>query len=257
MRALVFLKSILDPEAPPGAVGFSGRAPQARDVKHVLGPFESNALELAAKLRDAGGSFAAVALGGKEQEGGLRKALAIGAGRALHLRDEGLHRDPLAVATVLAAAAADLGGADVYLFGRQAGDYDQAVTPGLFAGILGIPFVPLVQSLEPSGTGLRLHREIPGGYEEVLVQPPVVLSATNGPATLLRLPRVKDVMLASRSPIEAQESPPASDGLELMTLSAASSGRAGRKLEGDVAELAAALAAEIRRALPGLGGGAA
>lgn len=257
MRAVVFVKSILDPEAPPGAIHFAGTAAGAPGVRHVLGPFESNALELAARILDAGGSFAAAALGGPEQEAGLRKAFAVGAERCLLVAAPEGHIDPYAAARALVRAAEELGGADVLLFGRQAGDYDQAVTAGLVAGILGIPHVPLVQSLAVEGEGLRLRREIPGGYEELVAPLPLVISATNGPATLLRLPKVKDVMLANRRPIASLQAAIAPGGLELLALRAVSGGRAGQIREGDPAELAQALAAEIRKALPGAGGGAA
>ncbi len=256
MRVIAFVKSILDPEAPPGAIRFeAGKA--VGDVPQVLGPYEGNALELGVQIAEASqGELRVVALGGQEQETGLRKALALGAVAAVRVDVPGGFRDPLDTAGELKAAADALGGADVYIFGRQAGDWDQGVTAGLFAGLSGLPYVPLVQSGEVSGTGLKLRREIPGGYEEGEIAAPCVLSASNGPGTLLRLPKVKDVMLANRKPIEVREGGQASAGFSPASLEASVTRRAGRRIEGDLKAQAEGLAQELRRVIPGIGGGA-
>ncbi len=256
MRVIAFVKSILDPEAPPGAIRFdSGRA--QGDVGQVLGPYEGNALELAAQIAEgSGGAFVAIALGGKEQETALRKALALGATSAVRVeREEGFH-DPLATAREMQAAAEAAGGADVYVFGRQAGDWDQAVTAGLFAGLAGLPLVPIVQGAEVRGAALSVRREIQGGYEEGEISPPCVLSASNGPGTLLRLPKVKDVMMANRKPIEVRPAISPSGGFKVSDLRANAASRAGRRIEGDLKSQAEALAQDLRRVIPGIGGGA-
>ncbi|MDA8346243.1 MAG: electron transfer flavoprotein subunit beta/FixA family protein [Thermaerobacter sp.] len=256
MRAIAFVKSILDPEAPPGAIRFdAGKA--LGDVPQVLGPYEGNALELAVQIAEASqGEFRAVALGGPEQEAGLRKALALGAAQAMRVDVPSGFHDPLDTARQLKAAADALGGADVYLFGRQAGDWDQGVTAGLFAGLAGLPLVPLVQAAEVAGAGLKVRREIAGGYEEGEIAVPCVLSASNGPGTLLRLPKVKDVMLANRKPIELRAGAQSGAGFRVSDLKASVTSRAGRRIEGDLKAQAEGLAQELRRAIPGIGGGA-
>ena len=256
MRVIAFVKSILDPEAPPGAVRFeAGQA--LGDVPQVLGPYEGNALELAVQIAEgSAGQFTAIALGGKEQEVSLRKALALGAVQAIRVEAQDGFRDPLHTARQLKKAADAAGGADVYVFGRQAGDWDQGVTAGLFAGLAGLPLVPLVQGASVAGAGLKVRREIPGGYEEGEIAAPCVLSASNGPGTLLRLPKVKDVMMANRKPIDAVAGEAPGDGFQIMELQASASTRAGRRIEGDLKAQAAALAQELRRVIPGIGGGA-
>jgi len=254
MRSIVFLKAILDPEAPPGVLRFSP-AGASGDVQQVLGPFEGNALELAVQLAQAAsGSFVAVAQGDPAQDAALRKALALGAESAVRVEADGAFTDPLVTARRLRAVALSLGAADLYLFGRQAGDWDMGVTAGLFAGLMDLPFVPLVQRAVPEGDALRVRREIAGGYEESLRRPPLVLSVTNGPATVLRLPKVKDVMLANRRPIDVRAPEAGPAGLALEGLAAARTERAGRMLSGDPAAQAEQLAAELRRFRIGQGG---
>jgi len=248
MKIVVFVKAILDPEAPPGMIHFDGTIEGGR-TPYVLGPFESNALETAARLAEAGGSaFTAVAQGGVEQEVALRKALALGADRAVRVDAQGLYHDPLATARRLALAA---GEADIYIFGRQAGDFDQAVTAGLFAGAVGTAFVPLVQRAEIRDGGLSLKREIPGGYEELEIDLPAVLSVTNGPDTLMRLPKVKDVIAANRKPIELMAEEEDRDLSSLAAVRPRDTRRAGRRLTGDLPELARALGAELEPFLQG------
>ena len=255
MRILCFLKAILDPEAPPGAIRFPGKV-ESGDVATVLGPFEGNALELSVQLAEtSGGSFVAVAMGDGSQDVALRKALALGAERAARIDAEPGFQDPLAAARRLQAAARELGEADAYVFGRQAGDWDMGFTAGIFAGLMDLPFVPLAQHAEIAGEGLRLRREIAGGYEESLVRGPLVMSVTNGPATLMRLPKVKDVMLANRRPIDVLRPADAAASVTLHEIAAAQVTRQGRMLAGDAAAQAAQLASELRRFLVGAGGG--
>ncbi len=254
MRILCFVKAILDPEAPPGAIRFPGKV-ESGDVSTVLGPFEGNALELALQISEASaGSFTAVAMGDGAQDVALRKALALGAGRAARIDVATGFVDPLGAARRLESAAKELGGADVYIFGRQAGDWDMGVTAGLFAGLLDLPFVPLVQQAEVAGEGLRLRREIPGGYEESLRTGPIVLSVTNGPRTLMRLPKVKDVMLANRKPIDVLKPAEVGENLTLAEIAQAQVTRQSRMITGDAASQAAQLSAELRRFLVTGGG---
>lgn len=247
MRAIALIKSILDPEAPPGAIRFAGSVASG-DVTHVLGPFEGNALELAVQLAEAGeGSFAAIAAGGPEQDVALRKALALGAQTALRIDLEPGFHSPMQLAQRLWEAAQGMGPADVYLFGRQAGDWDLGVTAGLFAGVAGLPYIPLVREVRPEAGGVFVRREIPGGEEELKIAGACVLSATNGPKALLRLPKVKDVMLANRKPIARREPSEFRAGARIADIRPLTQGRAGRRIGGDLAAQARALAEEIRR----------
>ncbi len=253
MRIICFLKAILDPEAPPGAIRFAGKV-ESGEVATVLGPFEGNALELSVQIAQASaGGFVAVAMGDAAQDIALRKALALGAERAVRVDAPAGFQDPLAVARRLKAAAEEAGGADVYVFGRQAGDWDMGVTAGLFAGLMDLPFAPLVQHAEVVGANLRLRREIAGGYEESLRVAPLVVSVTNGPLTLMRLPKVKDVMLANRKPIDVLQAA-AEPSLEIAEIAQAQVTRQGRMITGDAAQQAAGLAAELRRFLVAGGG---
>jgi electron transfer flavoprotein beta subunit len=249
MRVLAFVKTIPDPEAPQEAYRFEGTEPDVSRVSWVLGPFEQNALEVAIQIGEGtGGEVLAVAFGGKEQEVGLRRALAVGAAEAVRVVGDERWLAPLARARRLKAAVDALGPADVYVFGRQAGDWDQGVTAGLVAGLLDVPFVPLVRAVTVQDGRLRVVRERPGGQEEGTVRLPCVLSVTNGPQTVLRIAKVRDVMMANRKAIRVLEE----TGDETSTWSVTSlrpnvSKRSGRKVTGSPEEVAEAFVAELKR----------
>ena len=207
LKVVVLLKPILDPELPARKfrIAADGRRPERGDAPLVINPFDQNALELALQLKDKGAaeSVTVITAGGAEATDGLRKALALKADRAVRIDLEGADLpDPETTATVLAAAVEKLGGADLVLAGRQAGDWDQGQVGYLLAERLGWPCAALVQQIEPAGDGLRLVREAPGGREVLEAGLPLVATVTNDDSNVLRLPKVRDVMMANRKPID-------------------------------------------------------
>ncbi len=78
----------------------------------------------------------------------LRKALAIGADRAVHVSDEGLAGSDLVATSKALAKALEREGADIVLFGQQAADSDGAVLWAAVADRLRLPVVSQAASLE-------------------------------------------------------------------------------------------------------------
>ncbi|WPD19504.1 electron transfer flavoprotein subunit beta/FixA family protein [Thermaerobacter composti] len=206
-NVVVLLKPILDPELPARKfrVAADGRRPERGDAPVVINPFDQNALELALQLKDKGAAatVTAISAGGAEATDGLRKALALKADRAVRVELDGLDLpDAATTARVLAAAVRKVGHVDLVLAGRQAGDWDQGQVGYLLAEELGWPCAALVQQMEPAGDGLRLVREAPAGREVLEARPPLVVTVTNDDSNVLRLPKVRDVMMANRKPID-------------------------------------------------------
>lgn len=204
---MVLVKQILDPELPARKfrIAADGRQPERGDAPLVINPFDQNALELALQLKDAGAaeSVTVITAGGSEATDALRKALALKADRAIHIDTGDLEiQDAAAVAALLEAAVRKLDGADLILAGRQAGDWDQGQVGYLLAERLGWPCAALVQRIEAAGDRLRLVREAPGGREVLEAGLPLVATVTNDDSNVLRLPKVRDVMMANRKPID-------------------------------------------------------
>ncbi len=208
MNILVCLKQILDPEVPARdfRVDAARREAEQGSANLVTNIFCENALETALQLRErAGGAkITVLSYGRPTAEDSLRKALAMKAdAAALVVADEGdaATPDPLAVARVLAAAVRRLGEFDLIMTGREAGDWGAGQTGGLLAEELGLPCVSFVDTIEPSGGGLRLKRQTDTGWEVLEASTPVVVTVTNDEHNVPRIPKVRDVMMSYRQPL--------------------------------------------------------
>ncbi|HUI10939.1 MAG TPA: electron transfer flavoprotein subunit beta/FixA family protein [Bacteroidota bacterium] len=176
-------------------------------VNFMMSPYDEIAVEEALRIRDKfTGSVTAISLGGEAHRETLRKALAMGADRAVLLRDDA-PRDSFSVAAGLAAELRALS-PDVILFGKQSIDYDDAQVGTLVAAILRLPSVAVVVKLSIGGDGrVVCEREIEGGHETVHTKLPAVFLAQKG-LNDPRYPSLKGIMAAKSKPIEEKPAAP-------------------------------------------------
>jgi len=217
MNILVCLKQILDPEVPARdfRVDAARREAEQGSANLVTNIFCENALETALQLRERAGAgkITVLSYGRPTAEDSLRKALAMKADAAALVLNEGEGTpDPLAVAKVLAAAVRKLGEFDLVMTGREAGDWGAGQTGGLLAEELGLPCVSFVDTIEAGGAGLRLRRQTDSGWEDFEATPPVVVTVTNDEHNVPRIPKVRDVMMSYRQPLDTYT--PADLGLD-------------------------------------------
>jgi electron transfer flavoprotein beta subunit len=208
MKILVCLKQILDPEVPARdfKVNPAKREAERGSASLVTDLFCENALETALQFRErsTGGDIkiSVVSYGAKTAEDALYKAVAMKADSAtLVLNDGNANPDSLTIARVLAAAAKKMGGFDVVLLGREAGDWGAAQVGGLLAEELGAACISFADRLELAGDKLRVNRQTDSGTEVLEAQTPVVLTVTNDEHNLPRIPKVRDTMMARRQPL--------------------------------------------------------
>lgn len=183
-----------------------GTKPAAGNAKLVMDPYSENALEVGIQLKEkAGATLVALCLGDKAAEEVLRRALALTCDEAILVNDpEAAGRDGMAIAHILAAAIKKEGGADLVVTGRQAGDWDRGQVGQLLAEELGYSCVTVAATAEPAGDGwLKVTREAEDGYEAVQVKLPAVVTFTSHEKNVIRIPKVKDVMMAHRKPIKS------------------------------------------------------
>lgn len=172
-------------------------------LNYVLSPYDEYAVEEALQIREAkGGKVTVFSLGPDESKVILKKALAMGADDAVHIKDEVPEAyDGLRVAKILARTFEQkYSDFDLILFGKQAMGTDNAQVPAMVAELLGLPQVNVITKLEIEGNSARAHREIEGASEVVSVPLPAVLSAQKG----LNEPRyetLKGIMMAKRKEI--------------------------------------------------------
>jgi electron transfer flavoprotein beta subunit len=206
MNILVCLKQILDPEIPARdfRVDSARREAERGSANLVTNIFCENALETALQLRERSGSakITVLSYGQPSAEDSLRKALAMKAdAAALIVNDGNANPDPATTARVLAAAIRKLGTFELIMVGREAGDWGAGQTGGLIAEELGMPCVSFVDRIELQGDQLRLKRQTDTGWEVLEAEPPIVVTVTNDEHNLPRIPKVRDVMMSYRQPL--------------------------------------------------------
>ncbi len=172
-------------------------------VKHSMNPFDEIAMEEAVRLKEKGKitEIIAITVGGQKNEETLRSALAFGADRAIHVKEEG-EIQPLTAAKALAAAFKKEG-AQLFIAGKQAIDDDANQTGQMIASLLDLPQATFASKVELDGNKAIVTREIDAGLETLEVDLPAVITADlrlNEPR-YLKLP---DIMKAKKKPIDVK-----------------------------------------------------
>jgi electron transfer flavoprotein beta subunit len=174
-------------------------------VESILNPMDEYALEEALRLKESrgGGDTVTVLLMGPDSAAGaIRKALSMGADRAVHVKDPAIHgSDALATAYVLAQALRRLS-ADIVLAGAESTDARTSLVPAAVAEFLGLPSLTYAKKVEVGEGTVRVHRETETGYEECEAPLPAVVSVVKG-INEPRYPSFKGIMAAKSKPVEA------------------------------------------------------
>jgi electron transfer flavoprotein beta subunit len=132
----------------------------------------------------------------------LRKALAVGADRAVHVADEALVGSDLVATSRAIAKALEREEADLVLFGQQAADSDGAVLCAAVADRLRLPVISQAASLELSDRKAKVKRQTEYGYDVIEAPLPCIVAvsdAINEP----RYPSLKGIMGAKKKPQDA------------------------------------------------------
>lgn len=175
MRILVPVKRVVDPYAKVKPLA-DGSGIDTTGVKFEINPFDEIAMEEAVRLKEKDPSVEIVALsiGPAEAEEQLRKALAIGADRAVLVETSDTLDSP-AVAAELKAAVADLQ-PDVVLMGKQATDDDNNQAGQMLAALLDWPQATFACKVEISGGTAKVGRETDTGTETLEMPLPCVIT---------------------------------------------------------------------------------
>jgi len=174
-----------------------------RSGEGALNAFDANALEEALQLKDATGEgeVVLVSLGPAKAQDALRKALAMGADRAVLVSDEAAAGSDLVATSYVLAKALEREGADLVLFGQQARDSDGAVLWAAVADRLRLPVVSQAAEITHDGGKLTVKRQTEFGYDVIEAPLPAVVAvsdAINEP----RYPSLKGIMGAKSKPQE-------------------------------------------------------
>jgi electron transfer flavoprotein beta subunit len=176
-----------------------------RSGERALNAFDVNAVEEALRLREAAGEGEVLVLsfGPEHAFDSLRKALAMGADRALLVSDEGAVGSDLVATSRVLAKALERESPDLVLFGQQSSDSDGAVLWAAVAERLRLPAVSQAAELSLADGTVTVKRQTEFGYDRIGAPLPAVVAvsdAINEP----RYPSLKGIMGAKSKPQETR-----------------------------------------------------
>jgi electron transfer flavoprotein beta subunit len=201
VKVAVLVKEV--PEASARTRIDSGTLRLDRSGSAALNPFDAHALEEALRIResDGDGEVVAIMMGPAGAADSLRKALAIGADRAVHVVDDALAGSDLVATARALAKAISREEPDLVLLGQQGGDSDGAVLWAALAELLRLPVVSQAASLELAEGKAKAKRQTEYGYDVIEAPLPCVVAvsdAINEP----RYPSLKGIMGAKKKPYD-------------------------------------------------------
>jgi electron transfer flavoprotein beta subunit len=173
-------------------------------LKYEISDFDGYALEVGLQLveRAGAGEVVALCLGPDGVQETLRKALAMGAARAVQLKADEVPFDGLAIAEALAAEL-KAGEYDLILFGRMATDTASGTVGPMTAQLLDLPCVTAVSHLELAEGRGTARRDLEGATETLQFPLPAVLTIDEGIARP-RLATLKGIMAAKKKPLDVR-----------------------------------------------------
>ena len=201
MNIVVLVKQVPDTYSERKLDGSDGTLDRdATDA--VLDEINERAVEAALQLKEAhdGSEVTVLTMGPARATDAIRKALSMGADKAVHLSDEALHGS-CAVQTARALAKA-VGTVefDLVVAGNEASDGRSAAVPAMVADVLGLPALTHAREITVDGSSVTVKRETDDGVTVLTAELPAVVSVgekINEP----RYPSFKGIMAAKKKPV--------------------------------------------------------
>jgi electron transfer flavoprotein beta subunit len=174
-----------------------------RSGEGALNAFDANAVEEALRLKAATGEgeVVVVSMGPERVLNSLRKALAMGADRAVLVSDDAAAGSDLVATSAVLAKALEREQPDLVLFGQQSSDSDGAVLWAAVAERLHRPVISQVAELTLDGTSLTGKRQTEFGYDVIRAPLPAVVAVADS-INEPRYPSLKGIMGAKSKPQE-------------------------------------------------------
>jgi electron transfer flavoprotein beta subunit len=197
LQIVVLVKPVPDTATAGERLGPDKRLDRAA-VPAVVNANDEYAIEAALKLIEThGGEITLVSMAPPNAPETLRKALAMGAHRGVHVTDAALAgSDSLATARVLAATVKDLE-FDLLLAGADTSDGGMGVVPAGVAAILRLPYLSYAAKIEPDPEAgkVRVRRISPTGFDILEAPMPALVVCTQALGEP-RYPSLKGIMAA-------------------------------------------------------------
>jgi electron transfer flavoprotein beta subunit len=219
-----------------------------RDASFELNEPDAYALEEALRLKEKqGGEVVVCCAGPARATQVIREALARGADRAIHVEGDALAAaDAATIAAALAAAIKDEQ-FDLVLTGLQSDDQGFGQVGVVLAEKLGMPHATIIMDVQVQDAGLRVKRELEGGWFQWVGLPmPALLTIQSG-INQLRYATLKGIMAAKKKDIRKAAVPPAVEPLQqILSLYVPEKAKQTQLLTGSAADAARQLVAKLR-----------
>jgi len=173
-------------------------------VDSVMNELDEYAIEEALRIKeslDGAGEVVVLTMGPDQATETIRKALSMGADRAIHVVDDALHGSDAPATSAALAAALGKTEFDLVILGSESTDARTSVVPAMLAERLGLPQLTYANKVEVDGSTIRIQRQTDYGYDKVEGSTPAVVSVVekiNEP----RYPSFKGIMAAKKKPVE-------------------------------------------------------
>ncbi|AFR06231.1 MULTISPECIES: electron transfer flavoprotein subunit beta/FixA family protein [Nocardiopsis] len=168
----------------------------------VINELDEYAIEEALLLKEKhGGEVTILTMGPDQATDSIRKALSMGADKAVFVNDDALHgSDAIQSAYALAQALGTIE-FDLVVLGSESTDARTGVIGAALAEYLGLPQLTLAGKVDIDGDAIKIQRQTDYGYDVVEARLPAVVSVVekiNEP----RYPSFKLIMQAKKKPVD-------------------------------------------------------
>jgi electron transfer flavoprotein beta subunit len=221
---------------------------EERDLSWEINEPDLYALEEALRIREAaGGEVIAITAGPERAAEALRRGLAMGADRAIHVASDAFTPGDARVAARALADALAPEACDLLLAGVQSDDKGYAATGVMLAEMLGLPHSTLIMEVRVEDGRVRAKREMESGWFERLELPlPALLTIQSG-INQVRYATLKGIMGAKKKEIRRIEPALAASPTTVEGLAFPSRETTAEIFEGDAREAAGKLWERLRR----------
>jgi electron transfer flavoprotein beta subunit len=203
LEIVVCVKQVVDTEAEKKLLPPDWRLDR-ESVENILNPYDEYAVEEAVRIKEAhGGEVTVLCVGPEAAEDAVRKALAMGADKAVMVTDDAIAgSDTQGIARVLAAAI-DGEGYDLVILGIMSTDAQTGQVPSALGDALDLPVLTALNKIEVDGSSIKVHRQTDQGFVEYEASLPAVVSVAKG-INEPRYPSLKGIMGAKKKPMDTK-----------------------------------------------------
>ena len=199
MKVLVCIKQVPDMESKFN-VNAAGTWFEESDLAYRLNEYDEFATEQAVQLKTQVGEadLTVLSVGPDRVKEALKKALAMGCDRAVHIKDDEVaQKSPLEIASLIADFAKDKE-YDLIFTGMQSQDRGSAQVGIMLAEMLSVAATSTIVDFEYADGAITVKRELEGGLKSVVkLKTPALVTCQLGLNTP-RYPTLPNIMKAKR-----------------------------------------------------------